>query len=436
MPFASLGLSAPLVSAVTQYAGPTPVQTEAIPAILTGADVMASAQTGSGKTTAFVLPLLEAWLGSRRETPRRLQALILVPTRELAAQVRDVVQQCSAHLPERLKVVSAVGGVSINPQMMALRGGADIIVATPGRLLDLVDHNAVHLNRVRTLVLDEADRMLDLGFADELNRILALLPARRQNLLFSATFPAAVEALALNLLHEPKRITIDAAPEERPAITQRAIRVDTAKRAPLLRHLIAEEGWHRVLVFVAKQYTANHVAMKLRRHGINALSFHGDLSQGARDRVLAGFKNSETQVLVATDLAARGLDIVQLPVVVNYDLPRSTDDYTHRIGRTGRAGETGIAVSLITADSYAHFCLIEKRQGLSLSWEEVPGFEPTETAAPPATAGPGNGGIKGRRKSKKDKLREAGLRPPADRSGPKSTDAWSDNLKGHKPGDT
>ena len=406
MPFSSLGLSAPLVSAVSQFASPTPVQSAAIPVALKGGDVLATAQTGSGKTMAFVLPLLQRWLGTRLEKPRRVHTLILVPTRELAAQVTETVMRCSVHLPERIKVVSAFGGVSINPQMMALRGGADFVIATPGRLLDLVDHNAVHLSHVSALVLDEADRLLDLGFADELKRVLALLPKRRQNLLFSATFPDAVQALAKELLHEPTVIEIESAPTEMPVIEQRAIEVDTDKRTPLLRHLIKTEGWQRVLVFVAKQYSAEHVADKLRRSGIAAVAFHGELSQGARSQALADFKDSHIQVLVATDLAGRGLDIVQMPVVVNYDLPRSAVDYTHRIGRTGRAGEAGLAVSFITAESHAHFCLIEKRNHLSISREQIAGFEPQDEAPPPSSAG----GIKGRRKSKKDKLREAAAR--------------------------
>lgn len=405
MPFSSLGLSAALLRGVDEYTTPTPVQTAAIPIVLAGGDVLVTAETGSGKTTAYVLPLLERWLSIPRERPRRVFALILVPTRELAAQVREVVQLCSAHLPDRIKVVSAVGGVSINPQMMALRGGADIIVATPGRLLDLVDHNAVKLSEVKALVLDEADRMLDAGFALELGRILTLLPKRRQNLLFSATFPPAVDSLAKDLLHDPTRIEIESTPVETPLILQRAIRVDTAKRTPLLRHLITTGDWKCVLVFVATQYTADHIADKLRRNGISALSFHGDLSQGARTRVLLDFKNSLIQVLVATDLAARGLDIVKLPVVVNYDLPRSADDYTHRIGRTGRAGKSGIAISFVTAETNAHFLMIEKRLSLSVPREEIVGFEAVEMPPPASTA---TGGIKGRRKSKKDKLRESG----------------------------
>jgi len=411
MPFSSFDLSEPLLRAVSHYPAPTRVQSEAIPAILSGSDVLATAQTGSGKTTAFVLPLLQRWVSTDRTNSRgrKLDTLILVPTRELAAQVREVVQQCSAHLTERIKVVSAVGGVSINPQMMALRGGADIVVATPGRLLDLVDRNALQLSEVKSLVLDEADRLLDLGFSEELKRIFAMLPARRQNLLFSATFPGGVETLALEWLHEPSRIEIEGTPEETPDIEQRAIRVDTEKRTPLLRHLMEAEKWSRVLVFVARQYTADHVATKLRRKGIRALSFHGDLSQEARTGVLDDFKEGKLQVVVATDLAARGLDIVQLPVVVNYDLPRSADDYTHRIGRTGRAGEAGVAVSFVTAENEAHFRLIEKRNKLNLAREQIEGFEPTGVVSAHA-ATTGSGGIKGRRKSKKDKLREAAAR--------------------------
>ncbi|MEC5128591.1 DEAD/DEAH box helicase [Verrucomicrobiales bacterium BCK34] len=406
MPFSSFGLDENLTRAVSDFPAPTPVQEAAIPAALDARDILAIAPTGSGKTTAFVLPLLQRWLGEKRRKPRPVFALILVPTRELAAQVRDVIQQCARDLPERIKVVSAVGGLSINPQMMALRGGADIVVATPGRLLDLVDRNAVTLSEVQALVLDEADRLLDLGFEEELQKLLGLLPPKRQNLLFSATFPPRVEALATRFQRDSVRIEIESEPTETAAIEQRAIRVDKAKRAPLLRHLIKTEKWERVLVFVATQYASEHVAGKLRVNGIEALSFHGDLSQGAREEALNDFKNSKIRVLVATDLAARGLDIQLLPVVVNYDLPRSPVDYTHRIGRTGRAGETGLAISFITEESHAHFSLIGKRLDLALTMEEIESFEPTEVPLAP----PGNGGIKGRRKSKKDKLREAAAR--------------------------
>lgn len=417
MSFSVLGLSAPLVQAVAQFDKPTPVQLAAIPEALTGGDLLVTAKTGSGKTTAFVLPILECWFESTRVNPKQVYSLILVPTRELAAQVREVVQEYAKHLPERIKVVSAVGGVSINPQMMALRGGADVIVATPGRLLDLVEKNAVKLDHVSTLVLDEADRMLDLGFAAELNRILVMLPSERQNWMFSATFPKAVEAIAGEILREPRRIEIESEPEEDPDILQRAIRVDTAKRTPLLRHLIAEEGWGRVLVFVGKRYTADLVADKLDRFGFKALSLHGDLSQGSRSEALRHFKSESIQVLVTTDLAARGLDIVSLPVVLNYELPRSPADYIHRIGRTGRAGENGEAISFVTAESAAHFNLIEKRNGLSLPREVIAGFEPTDSAPALST---GTGGIKGKRKSKKDKLREAAAREARNEGRPES----------------
>jgi superfamily II DNA/RNA helicase len=327
-----------------------------------------------------------------------------VPTRELAGQVGEAFRRYGRFLAAPLKTLVVYGGVSINPQMMALGGGADIIVATPGRLLDLVDHNAVSLAAVKSLVLDEADRLLALGFADELARMVTLVPAKRQTLLFSATFPPEVETLARDLLRDPVRIEVAVAPATKPDIAERAIEVDAPRRTQLLRHLIQTHGWTRVLVFVATKYAAGHVAEKLRRAGLTAAALHGELSQGARLQALAGFKASQVQVLVATDLAARGLDIVELPVVVNFDLPRSATDYTHRIGRTGRAGERGLAVSFITAETHAHFRLIEKRHKLALPREQIEGFEPDLTAAP---AAPVAGGIKGRRKSKKDRFREA-----------------------------
>ena len=413
MPFTTFGLAVGLPPALVRAAvelgfqRPTPIQTEAIPAALRGADLLASAQTGSGKTGAFALPLLARLQGSAPPSPRRPRALVLVPTRELAAQVGEVLRSLAQHLPERLKIAVVFGGVSINPQMMALRGGADVVVATPGRLLDLVDHNALQLGQVTMLVLDEADRLLDLGFADELNRVLALLPPRRQTLMFSATFPPALEALATGLLREPVRAHVPATAQNEPVIVQRAIQVDAARRTQLLRHLVKENKWQRVLVFVATKYAAGVVAEKLYKAGVFATPFHGELSQGARQQVLEEFKDERWEVVVTTDLASRGIDIAQLPVVVNYDLPRSAVDHVHRIGRTGRAGESGLAISFVTAASEAHFQLIEKRQGLSLPREQIAGFEPTEVAPPPST---GNGGVKGQRPSKKDKLRAAAAR--------------------------
>lgn len=403
-------MSPALLRAVSarSYVTPTAIQAAAIPAVLQGRDVLGSAQTGSGKTVAFALPLLQQLAQAPNDKPRRVRALVLVPTRELAAQVGEEFRSLAQHLPQPLKVTVVFGGVSINPQMMGLRGGTDIVVATPGRLLDLIDHNALTLAGVSMLVLDEADRLLDLGFAEELQRLLALLPAQRQNLFFSATFAPPVQALAQTLLREPVHIDVLPAAQDQPDIVQRAIAVDTGRRTQLLRHLITENGWRRVLVFVATKHAAEIVADKLRKAGLDAEPFHGELSQGKRTQVLADFKASRLSVVVATDVAARGIDIAQLPVVVNYDLPRSTSDYTHRIGRTGRAGEAGLALSFVSAGTEAHWRLIEKRQGLaSLPREQIAGFEPQETAPPESHA---TGGIKGKRPSKKDKLRAAAAR--------------------------
>jgi len=410
MDFSSLGLSEPLLRAVAAraYSTPTPIQTAAIPEILRGRDVWASAKTGSGKTAAFALPVLQRLGATPRVRGRFVRALILVPTRELAGQIGEATKRYSLYLPYALKTLAVFGGVSVNPQMIALGRGTDILVATPGRLLDLLEHNALSLSAVSILVLDEADRLLEEGFSDELRRILALLPLRRQSLLFSATFPQAVQTLAKVLLRDPVRIDAPSVDAAEPDIAQRVIEVDAPRRTQLLRHLIQESQWSSVLVFVATKYATEHVAEKLRQAGLVAASLHGDLSQGARSRALADFKAGNVRVLLATDLAARGIDIVRLPVVVNFDLPRSAVDYTHRIGRTGRAGETGLAISFVSASSHAHFRLIEKRHRLNLPREQVEGFEPVETESP----APSTGGIKGRRKSKKDKLREAAaLRP-------------------------
>lgn len=406
MPFSSLGLSDPLLRAVAEagYVEPTPIQSAVIPIVLRDHDLQGSAQTGSGKTAAYVLPLLQLLSERNRERGRFARALIIVPTRELAVQVGASIRKYGRFLSPPLKTLTVYGGVSINPQMMALGGGADILVATPGRLLDLVDHHAVSLSAVSTLILDEADRLFALGFTDELNRVLSLLPTRRQTLLFSATFPDSVQALAASVLREPVRIDVPVEPTTAPDIEQRAIEVDVPRRTQLLRHLIESNGWTRVLVFVATKYATEHVAEKLRRAGLAAGALHGELSQGARMQALDDFKAGKLSVLVATDLAARGLDIVQLPVVVNFDLPRSAIDYTHRIGRTGRAGERGIAINFISASTHPHFRLIEKRHGLQLPREQIPGFEPVEIEVPVPT---GTGGVKGKRKSKKDKLREA-----------------------------
>ena len=413
MPFTTLGFSPVLLPLLLRalaskgFAAPTAVQLEAVPAFLQGRDVLCSAPTGSGKTAAYALPLLHQITERPSRLAGKTQVLVLVPTRELAVQVGEAFVSFATHLPQRIKAAVVFGGVSINPQMMNLRGGADIVVATPGRLLDLIKQNALSLSHVKALVLDEADKLLDMGFAEELASIMALLPAQRQNALFSATFPTAIETLASSLMQNPLRIEVKAKPEAQPEITQRAIEVDAPRRTQLLRHLIQSDKWQRVLVFVATKHAAEIVADKLRKANINAEPFHGELSQGKRSQVLMDFKASAVQVVVATDVAARGLDIVQLPVVVNYDLPRSAIDYTHRIGRTGRAGESGVAISFVSAATAAHFRLIEKRHGIKLVMEQVAGFEPVEVAPVNAADPLGSGGVKGTRPSKKDKLRAA-----------------------------
>ena len=389
MPFSALGLAPSLAHAAASQGliAPTPVQSQAIPAILNGHDLRACAPTGSGKTAAYVLPLLQQWLlsdAAQRQGSRSTQALVLVPTRELAAQVAELIYHVGEAMGRRPKVAVLTGGVSINPQLMALRGGADMVIATPGRLLDVVAHSQLKLHTIDTLVMDEADRLLDLGFAEELEQVLALLPAKtaRQTLLLSATFGPAVQTLVGQLLREG--------------------------HVSVVRDLVAQYPEQRMLVFVASRYSAEHVANKLYARKIYATAFHGELSQGAREKVLQEFKNHQWQVLITTDLAARGIHIDALPVVVNYDLPRSADDYTHRIGRTGRAGLSGTAISFVSPATQAHWKLIAKRNQLNIELETLPAYPVTEKAPERAPHEDGNhGGIKGKRPSKKDKLRAA-----------------------------
>ena len=412
MSFNDLGLSPELLRALKPktYPAPTPVQQEFIPAALTGQDIWVTAPTGSGKTVAYALPLIEKLTRSglsqstqEGRNQRALQSLVLVPTRELAIQVGQTFMSLSAHLGKLCKVTVVFGGVSINPQMMGLRGGTDILIATPGRLLDLLDHNALKISQVQTLVLDEADKLLELGFQDELGQILAKLPHKRQNLFLSATRPNSIESLAQSLLHNPLEIQIESATLQPAVIAQRAIYTDTPQRTQLLKHLIKTDHLKQLLVFVATQHSSEIVAAKLRVAGIAAEPFHGQLSQGKRQQVLADFKAHRVKVVLATDLAARGLDIEKLPAVVNYDLPRSAVDYTHRIGRTGRAGEAGLAISFVCPETLHHWNLIEKRHNVKLALETIQGFEATQAVPEQGSA---NGGIKGKRPSKKDKLRQ------------------------------
>jgi ATP-dependent RNA helicase RhlE len=364
MSFASLGLSAPLLAALTarQFVAPFPIQAQAIPAILAGRDLLALARTGSGKTASFILPLLQRLQAAPVTERRALKVLILVPTRELAMQIADFAQTIGNYLPTRLKIRAVYGGVAINPQMTAVNG-VDLLIATPGRLLDLLDKNALQLTAVETLVLDEADRLLDLGFAEELGKILALLPGQRQNLLFAATAGDYLHALATPLLCDPLRIDLGTTSSASGQITQKIYSVSAERKGPLLRYLIKKGGWQQVLVFTSTKRRADNVAKKLVDHGLSAEALHGDRTQGARIKALADFKQGKLRVLVATDLAARGIDIEGLPYVVNYELPRAASDYTHRIGRTGRAHAAGQAITLLAPEECEHFQMIEKKLG-------------------------------------------------------------------------
>ncbi|MDN6320486.1 MAG: DEAD/DEAH box helicase [Marinobacter sp.] len=389
MSFSSLGLSEQLVRATTDqgYETPSPIQLQAIPAVLSGKDVMAAAQTGTGKTAGFTLPLLQR-LAEKPRTGKGPRVLILAPTRELAAQVHDSVNLYSKYVPTKAAVV--FGGVKINPQMMKLRKGLDVLVATPGRLMDLYQQNAVKFNEVEILVLDEADRMLDMGFIRDIKKILALLPAKRQNLLFSATFSGEIRSLAKGLLNNPVQIDVAVRNATAETVKQSVYKVDQSQKTALLSKLVRDNSWEQVLVFTRTKHGANRLTQKLERDGITAAAIHGNKSQGARTRALANFKQGEVRVLVATDIAARGLDIKQLPQVVNFELPNVPEDYVHRIGRTGRAGESGHALSLVSADEGKQLAGIEKLIKKQLPRKEVDGFEPKNNlpAKPKAKADP------------------------------------------------
>jgi ATP-dependent RNA helicase RhlE len=403
MSFDTLGLSEPLLRAVRDsgYTTPTPIQSQAIPAVLAGGDLLAGAQTGTGKTAGFTLPILERLTATTKPGspfgPRPVRCLILTPTRELAAQVEESVRTYGKYL----KIKSAViyGGVGINPQIDALRKGVDIVVATPGRLLDLHQQRAVDLSKVEILVLDEADRMLDMGFIHDIKRVLAFLPKGRQNLLFSATFSEEIKTLADGLLNKPAMIEVARRNSTVEIIAQKVHPVDRHRKAEMLAHLIKEHNWYQVLVFTRTKHGANRLSEQLTGKGIPSLAIHGNKSQGARTRALSEFKTNKLQVLVATDIAARGIDIDQLPHVVNYDLPNVPEDYVHRIGRTGRAGATGEAISLVCVDEHAFLRDIERLIKREIPSEVLPGFEPDPNAKPePIQTGGGarRGGSPGR----------------------------------------
>lgn len=389
--FKELGLIPPLLARLIEleYKQPTPIQAQAIPSVLAGRDLIAGANTGSGKTATFALPILQYIShskGSEKSVNKNstnskgnyVTGLVLVPTRELAKQVADSIKSYAVHFNGEIKTIAVFGGVSANTQMLALRGGTDILVATPGRLLDLISSNAIKLDRVKTLVLDEADRMLSLGFTEELSALLALLPTKKQTLLFSATFPEQVKALTQELLNNPVEIQLQSA--DASTLVQRVFTVNKGEKTAVLAHLIQKHQWRQALIFVNVKNNCEYLAKKLSKRGITADVFHGDKGQTERSRVLNGFKAGEIDVLIATDIAARGLDIEKLPVVINFNLPRSPSDYMHRIGRSGRAGEVGLALSLIDHEDFHHFSVIEKKNKIRLEREQVAGFEADEVS--------------------------------------------------------
>ncbi|MFT2110796.1 DEAD/DEAH box helicase [Marinomonas sp. 2405UD68-3] len=375
MSFAALGLSAPLLKAINKqgYNTPTPIQSQAIPAVLDGSDVMAAAQTGTGKTAGFTLPLLELLSQGELAKPSQVRCLILTPTRELAAQVGESIAAYGQNLPLRSTVV--FGGVKINPQIALLHRGVDILVATPGRLLDLYNQKALKFNQLEILVLDEADRMLDMGFINDIKKVLKVLPKQRQNLLFSATFSNDIRDLAKGLVHNPVEISVTPRNATANTVKQWIHCVDKKEKGDLLVQLIKDNQWKQVLVFTRTKHGANKLTKQLNEKGITAAAIHGNKSQGARTKALAEFKQNVTRVLVATDIAARGLDIEQLPQVVNFELPNVAEDYVHRIGRTGRAGATGNAVSLVAADEVDQLIAIERLIKQVLERRHMDGFE-------------------------------------------------------------
>ena len=405
MSFDTLGLSAELLRAISEqgYNEPTPVQRKAIPVVLDGKDVLAGAQTGTGKTAGFTLPLLQRLNDNPVGKGRRpVRALVLTPTRELAAQVGDSVKTYGRHLPLRSAVI--FGGVKINPQIDKLRRGVDILVATPGRLLDHVSQRTVDLSQVEILVLDEADRMLDMGFIHDIRKVMALLPDKnaRQTLLFSATFSNEIKQLANRLLNSPELIEVARRNTTAERIEQRIHPVDKQRKRELLSHMIGAGNWRQVLVFTRTKHGANRLAQQLEKDGLSASAIHGNKSQGARTRALAGFKSGNVRVLVATDIAARGLDIDQLPHVVNYELPNVPEDYVHRIGRTGRAGNEGEAISLVCVDEHKLLRDIERLLKRELPKVVLEGYEPDPSIrAEPIQNGRNNGGGKGRSQPRK-----------------------------------
>jgi len=405
MPFHKLGLTPQIIKAVEQmgYKTPTPIQKEVIPHVLQGRDVVAQAQTGSGKSASFVLPVLQTWSAKRDNTKKgKINVLVLTPTRELTLQVSEAFKEFGKYLSIKPKVVSLIGGEKIGEQLFEVQQGCDILVATSGRFLDVLRKKQMNLSHLNYLILDEADKMLNFDFSEELDLVLESLPQQRQNLLFSATYPQKMLDIVAKITINPLEVKIEES-QTVDTIKQRVIEVGSENRGPLLRHLLKENSWHLVLVFMANKRSSDNIAAKFRKYGVEAASFNGDLDQENRNATLKAFKDGKIQVLFATDIAARGLDIDNIDCVINYDLPRSPADYIHRIGRSARAGKSGEAISFIDYESMDHFKLIEKRSEIMLKREQIGGFE-LVGEAPKKVKGPAP--VKGKKKSKKDKLRE------------------------------
>ena len=410
--FSSFKLSKVLLSAIkkTGYTRPTRIQAKAIPLILAGGDVLASAETGSGKTTAFVLPVLQKIIEQKKEDGwmsakgRHVRALILVPTRELVVQVREEVNILSQDVEPAIRCLSVYGGVKMDAQMRAMKSGVDILIATPNRLLDLTKHQALKFNKLQTVVIDEADRLVDSHFRGDIEAVVKRLPVNHQKLLFTATFPDSIRLLVRAFLDKPSIINLEQ--NLTGQIDQHVVRVNADKKYALLAHLLKENDWHQVLVFCSAKKTCDRVVEKLAEHKIEAIALHGNKEQKERLAAVERFKSGDLRVLIATDVASRGFDVESLDCVINYELPRSPNDYIHRIGRTGRAGQSGQAISLIAHHEYAHFSVIEKRNNLRLEHEQVVGFEASETAPPPPGNKPKKKGKVKLSKKKRQKLRK------------------------------
>ncbi|CAM3856086.1 DEAD/DEAH box helicase [Arcobacter cloacae] len=413
MPFSNLGLNQRINKALKEnaYKNPTSIQEKVIPLILEKKDIMAKAQTGSGKTASFVLPILELFFNKHEETKEKTKAkistLVLTPTRELALQVSKAFTDFSINFENKPKVVTVIGGESLTQQLLDIQKGCDIVVATTGRLLDILDKKQINLSNIEFFVLDEADKMLDLGFEAELEELLKSLPKNRQNLLFSATYPQKMLNIASKITTKALEVFIEDETQTVQTINQRVITVNKENRSALLRYLIQNNDWEQILVFMANKRSCDNIAFKFRKYGLNAESFHGDLLQDERNDTLEDFKNKKINILFSTDIAARGLHIDDISCVINFDLPRSLADYVHRIGRTGRAGKSGDAISFIGLEDFEHFALIEKRCEIKLEKEQIKGFELIGEVIKKQK---GNEPIKGKRKSKKDKLREQALK--------------------------